>query len=172
MVNATFVGIGKRVLIPHLSNVTKRGVKQTMGMRERARFELRNFLQASLRAMPIIMKYDRYGLGYKTNTKSHNKMMKLRREKRIASLMGVSVKMEHMVFPHICETFYSIRMQHNDIKPSGATRLDRFEKLYFNAIEGINMKKEDVRAMVSSMPSGALRNWTVTDIPTVFHLSQ
>ena len=69
------------------------------------------------------MKYNRYGLGYKPNAKNHNKMMKLRREKRIASLVGASVEWEHMVFPHIRETFYSAGMQYNDIKPSVVSSL-------------------------------------------------
>ena len=93
-------------------------------------------------------------------------------EKRIASLVGASVEGEHMVFPHIRETFYSVGMQHNDIKPSRTASLKEFGKLSFNAIEGIDVKEEDVRAMVHPMPSGALRNWIVTDIPIVFHLSQ
>ena len=76
------VGIGKGVPISHLSNVTKRGVKQTMSKGARAGFKLRKFLQGSLRVVPIIMKYDRYGLGYKPNAKSQNKMIKLKREKR------------------------------------------------------------------------------------------
>ena len=100
-------------------------------------------------------------------------MMKSRREKRIVSLMDVLVGGEYMVCPHIREIFYSASIQQNDIKPSRATSLEEFEKLSINAIEGIDVKKEDVRATVLSMPSGVtLRNWTVTDIPTVFHLSQ
>ena len=51
VVNATFVGIGKKVPIPHLSNVTKRGVKQTVGKGARVGFELEKFLQGSLRAV-------------------------------------------------------------------------------------------------------------------------
>ena len=82
----------------------------------------------------------------------------LRREKRIASLVGALVEGEHMVFPHICETFYSVEMQNNDIKPSGAASLEEFEKLSINAIEGIDVKKEDVRAMVHPMLSEAPRN--------------
>ena len=95
-----------------------------------------------------------------------------KREKRIASLVGVIVEGEHMVFHHIRETFYSIEMQHNDIKPSGAASLKEFEKLSINAIKGIDVKEEYVIAMVRPILSGALRNWTATTIPTVFHLSQ
>ena len=96
-------------------------------------------------------------------------MMKLKREKKIASLGGSSVGGEHTVFPHICETFYSVGVQHNDIKPSEATSLGEFEKLAVNAIEGMNVKKEDFRAMVRPMSSETTpRNWIATDIPTVF----
>ena len=111
VVNVTFVGIGQKVPTPQLSNVTRKGVKQTVGKRARAEFKLEKFLQGSLKVVLIIMKYDRYGLGYKPNVKSHNKMMRLKREKRVASLIGASVKREHMVFPHICETFYSAKVQ-------------------------------------------------------------
>ena len=99
------------------------------------------------------MKYDHYGLGYKPNAKSHNKMMKLRKDKKIASLVGASIEGERMVFPHIRETFYSARVQHNDIKPSGVASLEGFKKLSVNAIEGINVKKKDVRVMVCPMSS-------------------
>ena len=54
------------------------------------------------------MKYDRYGLGYKPNAKIQSKMMRLKIEKMIANLVGVLVEAEHMVFPHIRETFYSV----------------------------------------------------------------
>ena len=152
--------------------VTKKGVKQTEVKGARAGFKLGKFLQGSLRAVPIIIKYDCYVLGYKPDAKSHNKMMKLRREKRIDSLVGASIEGEHMVFPHIRETFYSVKMQHNDIKPSGATSLEEFGKLSVNAIEGINVKEEDVRAMVCPMSSRVTpRNWIAIDIPTVFPLS-
>ena len=161
--------IGKKVSIPCLSNVTKKRVKQTVVKGARAGFELGKFLQGSLKAVPIIIKYDCYVLGYKPDAKSHNKMMKLRREKRIDSLVGASIEGEHMVFPHIRETFYSVEMQHNDIKPSGAASLEEFEKLSVNAIEGINMKEEDVRAMMRPMSSGVIpRNWSATYILTIF----
>ena len=97
----------------------------------------------------------------------------LRREKRITSLVGVSVEGDHMVFPHIRETFYSIKVQHNDIKPSGAASLKGLKKLSINAIKGINGKEEDVRAMMHPMPSEMTpKNWTTTDILIIFHLSR
>ena len=58
-----------------------------------------------------------------------------------------------MVFPHIHETFYSSRVQHNDIKPSGVTSLEEFEKLSINAIEGIDVKEKDIRAIMFPIPS-------------------
>ena len=137
-----------------------------------SRIQTREIPARVLRAVPINMKYDLYGLGYKPNPKNCNKMMKLRRKKRIASLVGMLVEGEHMVFLHIGETFYSVGVQHNDIKPSGAAILEGFEKLSINVIEGLNVKEEDVRAMVRPMSSGATpRNWSATDIPTIFHLS-
>ena len=91
----------------------------------------------------------------------------------IDSLVGTSVEGEHMVFLHICEIFYSARMQHNDIKPSRAASLEELEKLFGNAIEGINVKEDDVRAMVHPITSGTVpKNWTAIDIPTIFQLSQ
>ena len=40
VVNATFVGVGKRVPIACLSSITKKGVKQTVGKRAQAGFRL------------------------------------------------------------------------------------------------------------------------------------
>ena len=70
VVNATFVGIGQKVSTPQLSKITKRGIKQTVGKVAGARFGLGKFLQGSLKALLVIMKYDRYGLGYKPNAKN------------------------------------------------------------------------------------------------------
>ena len=96
----------------------------------------------------------------------------LRREKKTATLMGTLVKKEHIVFPYIRETFYSARIQHNDIKPSGATSLEEFGKLSVNAIEGINVIEKDVRAMVCPMTSETTpRNKTTIDMHIVFQLS-
>ena len=62
-------------------------------------------------------------------------------------------------FPHLCETFYSIGVQYDDIRPSGTAILKYFETLYVNAIEGMEVKGEDVKAMVHPMTPGAtLRN--------------
>ena len=68
--------------------------------------------------------------------------------------MGTSVKVEHMVFPHIHETFYLAGVQHNDIWPSETTFLEDFKKLSVNAIKGMEMKEEDVKVMVRPMSSG------------------
>ena len=95
------------------------------------------------------------------------------REKKIANLIGAIAKGEHMVFPHLRETFHSVGVQHDNIKPSGTAFLEKFEKLSINVIEGVVMKGEDIKAMVRPMSSGAVpRNWTATNIPTIFHLSQ
>ena len=100
-------------------------------------------------------------------------MVNLRREKKIVSLIGAIVEGEHMVFPHLRETFHSVGVQYDDIMPSGTAMLEKLEKLSVNAIEGMEMKGEDVKAMVCPMsPGAAPTNWIATTIPTVFHLSQ
>ena len=97
----------------------------------------------------------------------------LRREKRIAIFVGTSIEWEHIEFPYIREIFYSTGVRHNDIKPSEAASLEEFEKLLVNAIEGMDVKKVDVRAMVRPMSSEVTpKNWTTTNIPTIFQLSQ
>ena len=97
----------------------------------------------------------------------------VRREKKIVSFVGITMEREQMVFPHLRETFHSVGVQHDDIRPSGIAILENFEKLYVNAIEDMDVKGEDVRAMVRPMSSGAApRNWITIDIPIVFHLSQ
>ena len=98
--------------------------------------------------------------------------MNLRREKKIASLEGTIVEGEHMVFPHLRETFYLVKMQYDDIKPSGTTILKDFEKLSVKTIEGTKVKGENVRAMVHPMSlETSPRNCTAIDIPIVFLFS-
>ncbi|XWS75409.1 hypothetical protein CRYUN_Cryun01aG0085000 [Craigia yunnanensis] len=97
----------------------------------------------------------------------------LKREKRIANLMGATLEGEPMVFPHLRETFYSVEVQYDNIRPSGTAIFEDFEKLSINAIKGMEVKGEDVRAMVHLMsPRAAPRNWTTIDIHNVFHLSK
>ena len=77
------------------------------------------------------------------------------------------------MFFHICETFYLVGVEHNNIKPSGTTILEKFEKLSVNTIEGTKVKREDARAMVRPMsPRTTPKNWTAINILTVFLLSQ
>ena len=90
--------------------------------------------------MPMIMKQNCYGLGYKPNAKARSQMMKRKKERRMANLVGATVEREHMVFPHLHETFYLARVEHDDIRPSETTVLKDFEKLTINAIEGIKVK--------------------------------
>ena len=77
------------------------GIKQTVGKEARAGFRLGKFLQGASKALPIIMKQDHYGLGYKPNAKEKSMMMKMQRERRMISLKGMTVEGEHMVFPHL-----------------------------------------------------------------------
>ena len=50
--------------------------------------------------MLVVMKQDRYGLGYKPDGNERKKQMKNRREKRMTNLKGTIVEGELMVFPH------------------------------------------------------------------------
>ena len=124
VVNATFVGIGNKVPIPRLLKVPRWGVKQTVGKKTLVGYRLKKFLQGTFRVVPVIMKHDGYGLGYKPNAKNRSKVMRLKKEKRIASLVGTTVEREHMVFLYLRETFYSIGVQYDDIRPSGTTILE------------------------------------------------
>ena len=100
-------------------------------------------------------------------------MMKMKRERKMASLEGVIVEVEHMVFPHLRETFYLVGVEHDDIRPSETVVLKDFEKLTIIAIEGIKVKGGDTRAIVRSQsPRVAPINWTTITIPIVFSLSQ
>ena len=113
--------------------------------------------------MPVIMKHEHHGLGYKPNAKNRSKMMRLKREKRIASLVGATVD----VLPHLRETFYSARLEHDDIRPSGTAILEEFEKMTINAIEDVKVKREDVRAMVPQCHSESHQR---TRLPQIFLL--
>ena len=173
VINATFVCKGKKILTPRLSKVTKMGVKQTVSKRAQVGFRLEKFLQGESKAIPVIMMQDYYGLGYKPNAKAKSKMMKMKRERKMASLEGVIVEVEHMVFPHLRETFYLVGVEHDDIRPSETVVLKDFEKLTIIAIEGIKVKGGDTRAIVRSQsPRVAPINWTTITIPIVFSLSQ
>ena len=82
VVNATFVGEGKKIPIPHLLKVTRMGVKQIIGKGARAGCGLEKFLQGTLKVVRVILKHDCYRLGYKSNAKNISKMMRLRRERK------------------------------------------------------------------------------------------
>ena len=121
--------------------------------------------------MPIIMKQDRYGLGYKSNAKVRSNMMKMKREKRMASLVGVTVEGEHMVFLHYIRPSTQPEL---NMMISSQVRLPPwkiFAKLTINDIEGIEMK--NTRAIVHPLsPGAAPKNWIATAIPTIFSLSR
>ena len=92
---------------------------------------------------------------------------------RMDSFMGAVVEWEYMVFLHLHETFYSVGVEHDDIRPSETSVLKDFKKLTINVIDGIEAKRKDARAMVCPMLLGvAPTNWTATKIPTSFSFSQ
>ena len=118
VVNATFVGEGKKIPTPRLSMVSKMRIKQIVSKWARAGLGLEKFLQGTSKAiLVVVMEQDRYGLGYKIDAKERNKQMKSRREIRMASLKGATIKGVPMVFPHLHETFYSVGIEHDDIRP-------------------------------------------------------
>ena len=73
VINTTFVEEGLKILTPRLSRVTKMRVKQTIGKLVKAGLELGKFLQVRSKAMLVMIKQDRYGLGYKPNGKEKKK---------------------------------------------------------------------------------------------------
>ena len=99
-------------------------------------------------------------------------MVRVKRENKIVSLMGGTAERSIWCSLTKCET-YLVGVQYDDIRPSGTAILEDFERLIVNAIEGMEVKGEDVRAMVCPISLGAaLRNWTATNIPTIFLFSQ
>ena len=117
-VNATVVREGKNIPTPRLLKVTKMRVKETVGKGAQEGCGLKKFMQKAIIVVSVIMKQDRYGLGYKQNAKARSKMMRMRRERRITSLEGAIIEGEHMMFPHLHETFYSAGVEHDNIRPS------------------------------------------------------
>ena len=130
------------------------GVKQTIGKKVRARLSLGKYLQGKSIAMPVIMKQDTYGLGYKLDGKERNKKVKNKREERMASLKGDRMEGEPMSFPYLRETFRSAGIEHDDIQPRQTALIERFKKLTINAIEDKEMKGDDIRALVRPHPLG------------------
>ena len=112
VVNATFFEESKQILTPHLLKVINMGVKQTNDKRVRAGLGLGKFLQGTSTVVLVVIKQDHYGLGYKLDAKEISKM-KIQREKRMASLKGVTVEGELMVFPYLRKTFYLARVEHD-----------------------------------------------------------
>ena len=86
----------------------------------------------------------------------------VRREKKIVSFVGITMEREQMVFPHLRETFYSAGVQYDDIRLSGTTILEKIDKLSINAIERMEVKGEDVRAMVCLMSSN--NEWCAMEV--------
>ena len=82
VVIATFVGIDKKILTPQLSKVTKIRIKQIMGKKGTSWIRAREILARVIKSCANNYETCRYGLRYKLDAKSHNKMMKLRREKK------------------------------------------------------------------------------------------
>ena len=66
--------------------------------------------------------------------------MKNQKGRKVTSLKGTIVEGEHIVFPHLCETFYSVGIEHDDILPKQTAMMENFERLSVNAIEGIEVK--------------------------------
>ena len=108
----------RRFLSQRLSKVSKMGIKQIVGKGVRASLGLGKLLQRTSKAMSVVMKQDYYGLGYKPDAKEKRKMMISRREKRMSSLKGATVEREPMVFPYLRETFYSVGIEHDEIRQS------------------------------------------------------
>ena len=64
----------------------------------------------------------------------------MKREKKIASLVGTIVEGEYMVFLHLRETFHLAEVLYDDIKPTVTTISKDFERLSVNVIEGMEVK--------------------------------
>ena len=89
----------------------------------------------------------------------------------MASLKGMIVEREPMMFPYLRETFYSIGIEHDDIRPSQTAIVKSFEMLTINVIKGNEVKREDILAMVYPQSSGSAPiNWTAIEILVVFSL--
>ena len=72
----------------------------------------------------------------------------------MANAKGVTVEGEHMVFPYLSETFYLVGVEHDDVRPNETAILEGLKKLTINFVEGIEVKGEDVRAMVRPLSPG------------------
>ena len=109
-------------------------------------------------------------VGYKPDGKEKRKQMKSRGERRMVDLKGRGVEGQPMLFPYIYETFHSVGLEHDDILPNHTAWLEDFVALFINAIEGEDVKVKDIHALVHPHPFGyKLNNWSVMDIPIVFH---
>ena len=121
------------------------GVKHTIEKKARAGLGLEKYLQGKSTTMPVIMRKDCYGLGYKPNGKERKKQVKNRIERRMASLEHREVEGEPMSFLPLRETFHLARIEHDDIQPKQTAICKIFEKLTINAIDDKEVKGEDMK---------------------------
>ncbi|PPD95230.1 hypothetical protein GOBAR_DD07736 [Gossypium barbadense] len=90
-----------------MSKATRMGLQLMVGRGALPGKGLGRYLQGRVEASMLKDKYDRFGLGYKPNTRQRMNEIERRRERRRAHTSGEETKWEPMIFPHISESFVS-----------------------------------------------------------------
>ncbi|XP_012468931.1 uncharacterized protein LOC105787011 [Gossypium raimondii] len=167
--NAMFIIKGDKISVPRISNTTKMGLQLMVGMRALPGRGLRRHLQGRVEAPVLKDKFDRFGLGYRTNMKQKKKEIEKRQERRMARLSGKEVKWGPMTFPHIFETFVSGGIIHPQRRiPVKESINEMLENVHIDAIHEDTNEEGTLLDICPYEPGSVLNNWTAEEIPEVF----
>ncbi|XP_040934541.1 uncharacterized protein [Gossypium hirsutum] len=133
-VNATFITEGNRIPIPRLSNTTRVRLRLIIGKEALPGRGLGRYLHGRINAPMMKDEQDRFGLGFKPDTKQKKNELEKKQERRRARLSGGEIEWEPMIFPHISKTFVSGGVIHPERRTSGKKIVEKMlENLDINA---------------------------------------
>ncbi|XP_052485199.1 uncharacterized protein LOC128040476 [Gossypium raimondii] len=167
-VNATFIREGNKIPMPRISRTTGIGLRLTVGKGALPRRGLGKYLQGRVEVPVLRGKYDRFGLGYKPDSKQKRIEQEKKRVRRRDRLTGDEVKWEPMTFPHLSKTFVSGGFVYQGMLGVRSINMElgSIHAVYEEATRGRALP--DIRPYESEIE---LNNWTAEEIPVVFRIS-
>ncbi|KAA3464082.1 reverse transcriptase [Gossypium australe] len=161
-VNATFILEGNEVPVPKMSKTTRMGLQMMVGKGALPGKRLGIHLQGGVQVSILKEKRDRFGLGFKPDSKQMKKEIEKKQERRRARLNGEDIKWESMTFPHISQTFLLGGIIHLE------RGISKNENPHINAIHDEEVEQENLLGIHPYEPRSVLDNWTVEEFPVVF----
>ena len=126
-------------------------------------------LQGMLRAITVIQKKDRFGLGYKPNRQERQRFLEEKRQKRVASFLGKEAESMKMDIPPLSSSFLSAGFINPEMIEGDEEEVmvETSGSLSIDMVEVEDQKAKDTR--LPSFPHGqTLNNWTSIKIHVVF----